>query len=479
MNIQALILYYLQGVPEIILLLGACVVLLTGAFCATRVNLIFIVSVIVLLLTTYFTFYHLTGSIQTWFGGFYIVDNLAVLTKSTLCLLTLLVLFYSRRVVVQSDMPCGEFHALMLFALLGMMLIASAGNLLSIYLGLELLSLSLYALVAIQKDDSLGSEAAIKYFVLGAIASGCLLYGISLLYGVSGTLFLHELAGATQGEIGIGLITAIIFIVVGVAFKFGAVPFHMWLPDVYQGAPLPVTTLIASAAKVAGFMLAIRLLVSGLQFGHEYWQQMLLVLAVLSLIAGNVIAIAQTDLRRMLAYSTIGHVGYILLGLMVATPQGYAAALFYTLIYALMSSAVFGVLLCAQRLEINITQLDDLQGLSKRAPWLAFLVLLLMFSMAGIPLTIGFYAKLNILQVVVDSGAVVAAVIAVITSVIGAFYYLRVIKLMYFDDSEAAAATGAMPWLQISVLSVHTISVVLLFLFPQFILTLCAQAFGY
>ena len=479
MNIQTLILYYLQGVPEITLLLGACLVLLVGAFMPRRFNFIYSVSLLVLLGTIYLTFNHLSGSIQVWFNGFYIVDSLAVLSKTVLCVMTLLILFYSHRVVINDEMPYGEFHALMLFALLGMMLIASAGSLLIIYLGLELLSLSLYALVAMRRDDSLGSEAAIKYFVLGAIASGSLLYGISLLYGVSGTLFLHELAAATQGEVGIGLIAAFIFIVVGIAFKLGAVPFHMWLPDVYQGAPLPVTTLIASAAKVAGFMLAIRLLVSGLQFGSEYWQQMLLVLAVLSLVAGNIIAIAQTDLRRMLAYSTIGHVGYIMLGLMVANQQGYIAALFYTLIYALMSSALFGVLLCAKRQSISITQLNDLQGLHKQAPWLALLILLLMFSMAGIPLTIGFYAKLNILQVLIEIDAIIPAVIAVVTSVIGAFYYLRVIKLMYFDDCDDSVEVSSLPWLQVSVLSVHTISVVVLFLFPQIVLTLCKQAFGY
>ena len=346
-----------------------------------------------------------------------------------------------------------------------------------VYLGLELLSLSLYALVAMNRDDSASSEAAIKYFVLGAIASGFLLYGISLLYGLTGTLYLSELSTRINAASGIGLIAALIFIVIGVAFKLGAVPFHMWLPDIYQGAALPVTLLVASVPKIAGFMLAVRLLVDGLQGIHLYWQQILMVLAMLSLIAGNLIAIAQTNLRRMLAYSTIGHVGYILLGFMVGNAAGYSAALFYTMIYALMSSAVFGILLCAGRMGRNIVELSDLQGLSRHIPWLAFLLLLLMFSMAGIPLTVGFYAKLNILQVVVGYGQILAAVIAVVTSVIGAFYYLRVIKLMYFDDCEEQGTT-TMPVVHGSVLSIHALLVVALFLFPQYLIGLCNSVFS-
>ena len=359
----------------------------------------------------------------------------------------------------------------------GMLLIASAGHLLMIYLGLELLSLSLYALVAMNRDDSASSEAAIKYFVLGAIASGFLLYGISLIYGLTGTLYLFELATKLPEISGIGLTVATIFIVIGVAFKLGAVPFHMWLPDVYQGAALPVTLLVASVPKIAGFMLAVRLLIDGLQYMHTYWQDILLVLAILSLVAGNVIAIAQSNLRRMLAYSTIGHVGYIMLGLLVSDASGYSAALFYTFIYALMSSAVFGILLCAAKMGHNIVELSDLQGMSKYAPWLAFLMLLLMFSMAGVPLTVGFYAKLNVLQAVVNNGQVLLAVIAVITSVIGAFYYLRVIKLMYFDDSEKVVL-ASMPTGHAMVLSVHSLLVVALFIFPQYLLGICKSVFG-
>jgi NADH-quinone oxidoreductase subunit N len=468
---------YLQNVPEIILLIGACIVLLLGVYLPRARNFVHIVSLFILLAIFYINNAYSSAETLYFYNGFYVLDGLAVLAKSALCGLTFIALIYSKGFLDQHDFPSGEFHSLMLFALLGMFLISSSAHFLTVYLGLELLSLSLYALVAMRRDDSISAEAAIKYFVLGAIASGFLLYGISLFYGLSGTLFLNEIMSAVAGEIGIGLIAAIIFIIAGIAFKLGAVPFHMWMPDVYQGAPLPTTTLIASAAKIAGFMLAIRLLADGLQFAHQYWQQVLLILAIISLVAGNLIAIAQADFRRMLAYSTIGHVGYILLGLLVGSADGYAAALFYTMVYALSSSAVFGVLLLAERADMKITQLDDLRGLSQRSPWLALFMLVLMFSMAGIPLTIGFYAKLNILQVVLAHGAILAAVIAVMTSVIGAFYYLRVIKLMYFDDMQSET-TGAIPSGQLILLGIHSSSIIVLFIYPQYLIVLCKSVFG-
>ena len=477
MNIEATIIEHFQYIPELTLLIGACIVLLTGAFSSVQNGKVYFLSQLTLLLAMLVSITSATDGPTFYYNGFYVIDDLAVLTKTVMCGLMFVVLLYSREFINKNKLPAGEYYTLALFSLLGMLLIASAGHLLVIYLGLELLSLSLYALVAMNRDDSASSEAAIKYFVLGAIASGFLLYGISLLYGLTGTLYLFELAAKLPDIFGIGVIVAMIFVVIGVAFKLGAVPFHMWLPDVYQGAALPVTLLVASVPKIAGFMLAVRLLIDGLQYMHPHWQQVLLVLAILSLVAGNLIAIAQTNLRRMLAYSTIGHVGYIMLGFLVGNAAGYSAALFYTFIYALMSSAVFGVLLCSTRANLDINELSDLQGLSKHAPWLAFLMLLLMFSMAGVPLTVGFYAKLNILQAAVNAGEILAAVIAVITSVIGAFYYLRVIKLMYFDDG-VGVSIGAMPSGHVSVLSVHSLLVVVLFLFPQYLLGLCNNVFG-
>jgi NADH-quinone oxidoreductase subunit N len=466
---------YLITVPEITLLLGACLVLLAGAFMSAHSHWTFTLTQAVLLATLYLCVQPFTGKPVGLFNDFYINDDLAILAKSSMCVFMIVVLLYSRAFINRHNFPRGEYYALALFSLLGMLLISSAKHLLMLYLGLELLSLSMYALVAMNRDNSISSEAAIKYFVLGAIASGFLLYGISLLYGLSGTLYLSELS--VENDLGIGVIAAVIFIVIGLAFKLGAVPFHMWLPDVYQGAPLSVTLLIASVPKIAGLLLALRLLMDGLQFMHEYWQQSLMALSVLSLIIGNMVAIAQTNLRRMLGYSTIGHVGYILLGLLVGNQDGYSAALFYTLIYALMSSAVFGALLCAERMNHRLEDLVDLQGLGKTYPWLAFLLLLLMFSMAGIPMTVGFYAKLNILQALVASGGIVLAVIAVVSSVIGAFYYLRVIKLMYFEESEIQQSQP-MPAGHISVLSIHSLLVVGLFIFPQMLLEICKQVIG-
>ena len=473
---------YLTHIPEIALVLGGCVVLLMGAFASTQSQLSFWTTLVILFLALYVSLKPLDGNVYHYFNGFYVIDDLAVLTKSIMCMLMIVVLFYSKSYIDEHHLPKGEYYSLAIFSLTGMLLIASSTHLLMIYLGLELLSLSLYALVAMQRDDSLSSEAAIKYFILGAIASGFLLYGISLLYGLTGTLYLIGLvdyatlnAGAEM-HAGIGMIVAIIFIVIGLAFKLGAVPFHMWLPDVYQGAPLPVTTLIASVPKVAGVMLAIRLLFDGVQFMHGYWQQSLMFLAVLSLLVGNIIAIAQSNIRRMLAYSTIGHVGYILMGLLVGDISGYSAAVFYTIIYALMSSAVFGMLLVTARVNLTIEDLSDLKGLSQSYPWLAFLMLLLMFSMAGIPLTVGFYAKLNILQVVIGEGLISLAVIGVVASVIGAYYYLRVVKLMYFDEDEEGKIIASLPTANVAVLSIHSLLVIALFISPQFLMALCLQA---
>lgn len=467
---------YLLWSPEITLLAGACGVLLSGAFSAAKSAWVYSLTQLVLLLVLALCLYPgLTSMTAQLYNGFYIIDELSILAKSAMCVFMIIVLIYSRGYIDTHGFPKGEYYALALFSLLGMLLVSSASHLLMIYLGLELLSLSLYALVAIDRDHSPGSEAAIKYFVLGAIASGFLLYGISLLYGLTGTLYLSELGDSAQP--GLGLTAALVFIVIGLAFKLGAVPFHMWLPDVYQGAPLSVTLLIASVPKIAGILLALRLLMDGLQFADTDWRQSLRVLAVLSLLAGNVIAIAQTNIRRMLAYSTIGHVGYILLGLLTAGPSGYAAALFYTLIYVLMSSAVFGSLLCIETTGRQVQNLTDLTGLAKFFPWLSFLILLLMFSMAGIPMTVGFYAKLNILQALIAGQEIILAVIAVISSVIGAYYYLRVIKIIYFDTYPGAERAN-MPAGHLSVLSVHALLVVVLFLFPQPLLELCLRAIG-
>ena len=303
---------YLSQIPEITLVIGGCVVLLMGAFASAQSQWSYWLTQALLLLVLYICIKPLNGDVSYFFNGFYLIDNMAVLAKSTMCIFMIVVLFYSKSYIDEHHLPKGEYYSLAIFSLTGMLLIASSAHLLMIYLGLELLSLSMYTLVAMNRDDSLSSEAAIKYFILGAIASGFLLYGISLLYGLAGTLYLVGLVdyatlnAGIEMNAGIGMIVAVIFIVIGLAFKLGAVPFHMWLPDVYQGAPLPVATLIASVPKIAGVMLAMRLLLDGVQFMYAYWHQTLMVLAVLSLVVGNIVAIAQSNIRRMLAYSTIG-----------------------------------------------------------------------------------------------------------------------------------------------------------------------------
>jgi NADH-quinone oxidoreductase subunit N len=323
----------------------------------------------------------------------------------------------------------------------GMMVMVSAGHFLPLYLGLELLSLSLYAMIAFQRDSNQATEAAMKYFVLGAIASGMLLYGMSMLYGATGTL---DIAGVRKALANFDpndmvLVFGLVFVVVGVAFKLGAVPFHMWVPDVYHGAPTAVTLYIGTAPKIAGAALLLRLLVSGLEPLAASWSDMLTILAILSMGVGNVVAIAQDNLKRMLAYSSISHMGFFLLGVVSATPNGYGSAVFYVLVYAVMSLGAFAMVALLSRAGFEADKLSDFRGLNQRNPWYAFLMLLLMFSMAGVPPTAGFYAKLLVIQSVVGVDKLWLAVVAVLFAVIGAYYYLRVVKLMYFDDATETA----------------------------------------
>jgi NADH-quinone oxidoreductase subunit N len=373
------------------------------------------------------------------------------------------------------------------------MLMISANNLLVIYLGLELQALSLYALVALRRDDARSSEAAMKYFVLGALASGFLLYGMSMLYGGSGTLDIDELARrvATGRVISReALLLGVVFVIAGLAFKFGAVPFHMWVPDVYQGAPTPVTMLIGSAPKLAVFAITFRILVDGLQPLAVDWQKILIVLAVASLVLGNLTAIAQSNLKRMLAYSTIAQMGFLLLAMLsgvvnadpAATASAYSAGMFYVITYALTTLGTFGIILLLARDGFESEEIADLRGLNRRSPWYAFVMLLLMFSLAGIPPTVGFYAKLVVLQALLGdgltTGMVTLAVIAVAFSLVGAYYYLRVVKVMYFDDPAPAAA--ALPIVATTemrvVLSLNGALMLVLGILPQYLLKLCADA---
>ena len=416
------------------------------------------------------------------FGGSFVLDQLAVVLKIATCGITILVFVYSRDYLADHDIYKGEYYVLGLFATLGMMVMISAHSFLLVYLGLELLSLSLYAMIAFNRNSLSASEAAMKYFVLGAMASGLLLYGISIFYGITGTLDLNQLSAAINSQLSqhpIALGFALTFIVVGLCFKLGAVPFHMWLPDVYQGAPTSVTLFIGTAPKIAGFAMAIRLLVDGLGDLQVDWSQMLTVLAIASMALGNIIAIAQTNFKRMLAYSTISHVGFILLGLLSATANGYASAMFYTITYTLTAAVAFGVLLVLNRKGCEAENIGDLSGLNDGNPWYAALLAIAMFSMAGVPPTVGFYAKLSVLQAVIQVDLLWLAVVAVLFSVIGLFYYLRVIKVMYFEKPTAEQTTTIKEALDVKVLlSANSLSLILLGVFPSSLMAYCILAFS-
>jgi NADH-quinone oxidoreductase subunit N len=395
-------------------------------------------------------------------------------------LVTAMVFIYSRDYLRERDLYHGEFYVLGLFAVLGMMIMISAHSFLTIYLGLELLSLSLYAMVALRRDSIDATEAAMKYFVLGALASGMLLYGMSIIYGVTGSLDVGQVAqrvGQVGDEKTMVLAFAVVFVIVGLAFKLGAVPFHMWIPDVYHGAPTPVTLFIGTAPKIAAFAMVMRLLVEGLGELHAHWRDILIVIAVLSMGLGNIIAIAQTNLKRMLAYSTISHVGFLLLGILSGTENGFASSMFYVLVYALMSAGGFGMILLLSRAGFEADRLEDFKGLNDRSPWYAFMMLILMFSMAGVPPTIGFYAKLSVIQSLVDVGLVWLAVLAVVFSIIGAFYYLRMVKLMYFDKPVDTAPLRSNMDLR-AVISANGLAILALGLYPSVLMDLCVVAFS-
>jgi NADH-quinone oxidoreductase subunit N len=461
----------------------ACVVLVVDVFIEEgRRNLTYSLSQLTLLVTAALITLGEADQRALAFNDMFIQDQLADTLKLFILAITFVIFVYSRDYLRDRNIFKGEFYVLGLFGVLGMMIMVSSSNLLLLYLGLELMSLCLYAMVAFDRENGNASEAAMKYFVLGAIASGMLLYGMSILYGLSGSLAIVDVANAVsaveQGsDAQLGLVFALVFIVVALAFKLGAVPFHMWIPDVYQGSPTAVTAYISSAPKIAGFAIIMRLLVEGLGGLHADWQMMLVILAVLSMAAGNIIAIAQTNIKRMLAYSTISHVGFILLGILAGTADGYSSAMFYTLAYAIMSLGGFGIVLYMSRAGFEAEELDDYKGLNQRNPWFAFMMLILMFSMAGVPPTLGFWAKLAVLSAVVDINMTWLAVAGVVFSIIGLFYYLRVIKLMYFDEPVEQQPISCGRDMQIA-LSTNSIAILALGLYPAGLMSICAAVFS-
>lgn len=466
--------------PEFYLVAAACVLLLADAFLPERQRgSIHWLSILVLLVGIYLVVAGQPAGAVTAFDGMFVRDGVAEILKVFALLCTVLVFVYARPYLRDRKLFIGEFYTLMIFAVIGVMLLVSAGNLIMVYLGLELLTLSSYALVALNRDSKLSSEAAIKYFVLGALASGMLLYGMSMFYGATGTLDLAQLHGAVMhSAMPHLLLFGLIFMIVGIAFKLGAAPFHMWIPDVYQGAPTAVTVFIGSAPKLAAFGMAYRLLQSGMGDLSQHWQLMLAALAVLSLAIGNVVAIAQSNLKRLLAYSTISHMGYLLLGLVNAGPEGYAAAMFYAISYALMSTTAFGVILALARAGFECEEIDDFKGLNQRAPWMAFLMMLAMFSLAGVPPMFGFFAKLLVLQAAIHAGFMWLAIVGAVFAIIGLYYYLRVVKVMYFDKptegSEVKVQADAGLRL---VLSLNALLLLALGLYWGPLLSWCQRAF--
>jgi len=467
------------ALPEMFMLAMACTILLAVAFLGEKgASTAYGLSQLTLAITA-ILIYQSLGKAGLAFDGTYIKDAFSDVLKIAICIINIAVLLYSTSYLKARGLFKGEYYVLAIFSTLGMMIMVSAAHFLTIYLGLELMSLCMYAMVAMHRDSMVSTEAAMKYFILGAIASGMLLYGMSIIYGVTGSLEIAPIAQAIQsgGLDNTVLSFGLVFLVIGIGFKLGAVPFHMWLPDVYHGAPTAVTLFIATAPKIAAFAMAIRLLVDGLGDVHQHWQGMLIMLSVLSMILGNVVAIAQTNLKRMLAYSTISHVGFILLGILSGSQEGYAASMFYALVYALMSLGAFGMVILMSRQGFEADNIDDYKGLSSRNPWYALMMLILMFSMAGIPPLVGFYAKLTVIKSIVDINLISVAIVAVLMSVIGAFYYLRIIKVMYFDKPEQQQALQAPTDIKLMI-SANALTVFALGLFPGSLLALCASVFS-
>jgi len=468
------------ALPEIFMMVMACIILLAVAYSGKNSGTIsYWLSQITLVATAVIIYQSLAVTSGLTFDGSYIKDALSDVLKLAICLVNVLVLLYSSSYLRARGLFRGEYYALAIFATLGMLIMVSSYHFLTLYLGLELLSLCLYAMVALHRDSVVATEAAMKYFILGALASGMLLYGMSIIYGATGSLALDAIAVAIQtGGLDITVLSfGLVFLIIGIGFKFGAVPFHMWLPDVYHGAPTAVTLFIATAPKIAAFAMIIRLLVEGLGELHQHWQGMLIILAVLSMIIGNVVAIAQTNLKRMLAYSTISHVGFLLLGVLSGSNEGYAASMFYVLVYSLTTLGGFGMIILMSRQGFEADNIDDYRGLSERSPWFAFMMLILMFSMAGIPPMVGFYAKLAVIKSVISVDLVSVAIVAVLMSVVGAYYYLRMIKVMYFDAPVEQYQIQA-PQDMCIMLSSNALIVLGLGIFPGSLMAICSSVFS-
>jgi NADH-quinone oxidoreductase subunit N len=476
---------------EIFLLIASSAILLIDMYLkGTRRNVTYYLSLLTLVGCAVITMgdFNAGATVYT-FNGMYVADPMSNLLKLFTYLAVGLTLVYSRQYATERGMLSGnlggEFYVIALLAMLGQMIMISGNSTLSVYLGLELMSLSLYALVALRRDHAVSTEAAMKYFILGSLASGFMLYGISMIYGATGALNIPDIAAraAALGANHTILVFGLVFLVAGIAFKLGAAPFHMWAPDVYQGSPTAVTLLLGGAPKLAAFAIVMRLLVEALPGMAKDWQQMLMVLAVLSLAIGNLTAIAQTNIKRMLAYSTIAQMGFVLLGLMAGVvggdtsnmPAAYSAAMYSSITYVLTTLGSFGIVMMLARAGFEAEQIADFKGLGRRSPWFAVVMTILMFSLAGVPPMMGFMAKWAVLQAVANTGAVWLAVVAVMFSLIGAFYYLRIVKTMWFDDAVDTTPIVTPTDMRVA-LSLNGIAVVVLGLIPGALLGTCLQA---
>jgi len=474
----------LLAAPELWVLTMACVILIADLFLREeRRGIIHMLAMITLVFAAIITMradYMAEGMRSAIaFNGAYIRDPMGDVLKLFSFIVLGIVYIYAKFCLRQFRMFRTDFYSLSLFALLGVMLLISANNLVTIYLGLELTSLSTYALVAFDRESRRGSEAAMKYFVLGSMASGMLLYGMSMIYGATGSMDLYQISTAIsdRGTDDLILVFGLVFLVVGLAFKLGVVPFHMWIPDVYHGAPVAVTLFISSVPKMAAFAMAFRLLQTGLGELQGDWQQMLALLAVFSIVLGNLAAIAQSNIKRMLAYSTISHMGFILLGFLPGTPDGYGAGMYYVIVYSIMSAAAFGMVILLSARGVEAENLDDFKGLNQRNSWYAAIMAMVMFSMAGVPVFVGFFAKWLVIKAALDSGMVWLAIMAVIFSVVGSFYYLRVVKLMYFDEPLTEAVIDA-PVDFRAALSLNGIMILGLGIFSSSLIAVCMSSFG-
>ena len=481
MNFNFNVAELLFALPELFLLFAISLILLFDLFVSQRLKQFTYYMMQLALLITGFLAFNLIGENATIFSGTFVLDSLGSTFKVFILGFAIIALVYTRHYLKAHELLRNEYFILAMMSILGMMVMVSGHSLLTLYLGLEIMSLSLYALIATARDRASAIEAALKYFVLGAIASGLLLYGMSMIYGISGSLDISQISSfASASTLGsqqtLILNFGLVFLVIGIAFKLGAVPFHMWVPDVYQGSPTSVTMFLSTVPKIAAIALLIRLLIDGLGELQHYWADLFMILAVLSIAIGSLVALTQTNIKRMLAYSTISHIGFVLLGFVTGVVDGYGAAVFYVLAYILMSLADFGSIIVLNRKGFEADQISDFQGLSKHSPWFALIMLVVMLSMAGVPPFIGFYSKLFILQQVVAEGYVILAITAVIFAVISAYYYLQIIKTMYFDDVDKEILVSAPLDMKV-VLSINGILILVVGLMPSFWMELSVSLF--